>query len=405
MKYIKVYVEVRTIILDIEKVDLLYYEIAHDQYLYSDSEISYYKLSVAMDRMRNTVKTLNKMPLLTGKWNEDATEFVLWINYVDMLIASIDKVADYFGYSVTYNKNIFLKYHNLQHKTDKDFFRFIRAIVLPHALNLDDPKQKEFTNGKTAFCPFVVWETNNSIRIVYYNADIMNDLHTYTISITDIEQFVITVYSEIEKLTKIVAQRKKKKKANDKVKIKNELYDPNATLLKKCQFLKKLTIKYGDLDDKSGKSLTMCLLNRCEGILSMKFSGKNKDILDKYKCAVNIALDDYYDYLCKQSTDGKLLDLVLFPLHDYTSKTDFDGLGYEINKICTEMEEFDEYLKNHYFYEYYDALKPVLSQKVVISKKMSMKRICYLTIVAFFFDRVKYKKKYKEAFGEIYELE
>ena len=324
------------IILDIEKVDALYYEIVHDQYLYSDSENSYYKLSVAMDRMRHTVKTLNRMPPLTGKWNEDATEFVLWINYVDMLIASIDKVADYFCYPITYDKNIFLKYHNLQHKTDKDFFRFIRAIVLPHALNLDDAKQKEFTNGKTAFCPFVVWETNYSIRIVYYNADVMDDLHCYTISITDIENFIIYVYYEIDNLIKTVALRKKKRKSEDKVRIKNEIYDKNAPLLKKCQFLRDLTTKYGDLDDKSGKSFTMHLLSRCERILSMRFSGKNKAILDKYKRAVDIALDDYYEYMCNQSTDEKLLDLVLFPLHDYTSKTDFDGLGYEINKICTE---------------------------------------------------------------------
>lgn len=392
-----------TIILDTEKVDVLYYEIARDQYLYSDSEISYYKLSVAMDRMRHTVKTLNKMPVLTGKWNEDATEFVLWVNYVDMLIASIDKEANYFCHPITYDKNIFLKYHGLQHKTDKDFFRFIRAIVLPHALSLDDAKQKEFTNGKTAFCPFVVWDSNNCIRIVYYNANVMDDLHSYTISIADVESFVVEVYSEIDNLLNIVAQKKKKKKAEDKVRIKNEIYDKNASLIKKCQVLKGLTIKYGDLNDKSGKSLTIQLLDRCERILSMRFSGKNKDIIDRYKIAVNIALDDYYVYLCNQSTDEKLLDLVLFPLPDYTSKTDFVGLGYEINKICTEMENFDIYFQRNYFPEYYDALKPVLSQKVAITKKMSMERICYLTIVAFFFDRVKYKKKYKDAFGEIYE--
>lgn len=394
-----------TIILDIKKVDALYYEIARDQYLYSDSEISYYKLSVAMDRMRHTVKILNKMTSLTGKWNEDATEFVLWVNYVDMLIASIDKVADYFCHPITYDKNIFLKYHGLQHKTDKDFFRFIRAIVLPHALNLDDTKQKEFTNGKTAFCPFVVWESNYSVRIVYYNADVKADLHTYTISIADVECFVVEIYSEIDNLIKVVAQKKKKKKAKDKVRIKNEIYDKNASLLKKCQVLKALTIKYGDLNDKSGKSLTIHLLDRCEGILSMRFSGKNKDLIDKYKLAVNIALDDYYVYLCNQSTDEKLLDLVLFPLHDYTSKTDFVGLGYEINKICTEMEDFDFFVQRYYFPEYYDALKPVLSQKVAMTKKMSMERICYLTIVAFFFDRIKYRKKYRDTFGDMYELD
>lgn len=390
-------------LLNIEKVDILYYEVAHDQYLYSDSENSYYQLSVAMDRMRHTVKTLNKMPELKGTWNEDATEFVLWINYVDMLIACIDKVADYFGFPIILKENIFYKYHNLQNKTDKDFFRFIRAIILPHALKLNDTKQKAFTNHKTAFCPFVVWEVNHSVRIVYYNADLQDDLHWYTISIDDIECFVLEYYSIIDDLVKTVIDRKKKKRNEDKVKIKNELYNKNDLPIKKCQILKKLTIKYGDLNDKHGSSFTMQLLERCEKILLMKFSGRNKNIVDRYKLAINIALDDYYEYLCNQSRDEKLLDLVLFPLHDYTSKTDFVGLGYEVNKICTEMEEFDYYIKTYFFHEYYDALKPILSKLVFVSRRMDMERICYLTIIAFFFDRLKYNKKYQKAFEEIYD--
>lgn len=167
--------------------------------------------------------------------------------------------------------------------------------------------------------------------------------------------------------------------------------------------IKKLTIKYGDLNDKHGSSFTMQLLERCEKILLMKFSGRNKNIVDRYKLAINIALDDYYEYLCNQSKDEKLLDLVLFPLHDYTTKTDFVGLGYEVSKICTEMEELDYYIKTYFFHEYYDALKPILSKLVFVSRRMDMERICYLTIIAFFFDRLKYNKKYQKAFEEIYD--
>lgn len=173
-------------------------------------------------------------------------------------------------------------------------------------------------------------------------------------------------------------------------------------------FLRDLTIKYGDLDDKSGHSFAMGMLERCQQILSMKFKGKNKKIFDKYLIALNFALDDYYTYMCNQSNDETLLGMVLSPWHDYTSKTDFDGLGYEINKICAEMEDFDEYVRRYYFNKYYEALRTVLITKVYISNRMSMERICYLTIIVFFFDRLKYKESYRKAFesvlGEIMEV-
>jgi len=273
-------------------------------------------LSVAMDRMRNTVETINNMPVIHGKYNDDAIEFVSWIFYLDMLIACIEAVAKSFSVSITYDKDIFLKYHNQQNRTDMDFFRFIRAIVLPHALE-------------------------------------------------------------------------------------NEQYDKKASIMEKCTFLTDLTIKYGDLNDKSGLSFVMDMLERCQKILSVKFYGKNKKVFDKYLIALYYALDDYYTYMCNQSNDETLLAMVLSPWHDYTSKTDFDGLGYEINKISAEMENFGDYERRYYFNEYYEALKPVLSTKVCVSKRMSMERVCYLTIIAFFFDRLKYNENYRKAFESV----
>ena len=387
--------------LDIEIIEKLYYEIACDQYMYSDDENSYYKLTVAMDRMKSTAQLLNEFPDLLGKWNEDATEFVMWVNYVDLFIASLEMVAKHFSFSVKYDSNIFLKEHNLPDKSDKDFFRFVRAIVLPHALVLDDKGQKEFTNGKKAYCPFVIWDKPDYVRIVYYNADIINDLHHYTLCLTDFKKFVNGVFLQINDLIRIVKRRKTKKKRNDKVKIINEKYDTKASLSDKCRYLRSLTVKYGDLNDKAGRSVIMHTLNRCDKIISMKFYGRNKAITDEFKNYLKYALDDYYIYLCNQSNDEPLLELMMMPFHDYTSKTDFTGLGYEINKISAEMEDFDEYVSKYYFGEYFDALKPALSKKVYVSKRMSMERICYLTIIAFFFDRMKYKQTYKDAFENV----
>ena len=386
------------LMLNIQMIEDLYFEIACDQYMYSDDENSYYKLTVAMERMIHTAKLLNKFPVLSGKYNDDAVEFVMWINYTDLFIATLEMVAQHFSYSIKYDKNIFLKEHNLADKSDKDFFRFVRAIVLPHALSLDNPKQKEFTNGKKAYCPSVVWDNPGYVRIVYYNADIKDDLQWYILCVADFENFLDGVFTQISDLVNVVKQRKTKKKRNDKTKIINEKYDTGASLNEKCKCLINLTIKYGDLNDKAERSVIMHVLNRCDKILSMKFYGRNKKITDEFKKYLNYALDDYYTYLCNQSNDEPLLEMMLIPFHDYTSKTDFVGMGYVINKISAEMESFDEYVRRYYFSEYFEKLKPALSPKIYIAKNMSMERICFLAIIVFFFDRMKYKQTYKVAF-------
>lgn len=248
--------------LNIEKVEKLYYTVAKSQYGYSDAEDTYYKLTVALERMESCVSVINEITL-KGEWNKDAVEFILWINYIDLLIAAIERVATQFGYDIEY-ENEFYKYHNVEGKNDKDFFRFIRAIVLPHALSLDNKEQKVFTNGKTAFSPFVVWDTDNCVRIVFYNSVLHNDLHTYHIRIDDIEVFVERVYTQIDDLCSIVEKRKKVLKNRAKGNLKNEKYGLCNSVYDKCSFLQNLTYKYGDLNDKAGTSFDMHMLVRCE---------------------------------------------------------------------------------------------------------------------------------------------
>ena len=103
-------------LLDIKKAEKLYYVIAKDQYLFSDDAVKYYKLTVALDRLKDTVKILNGIKL-NGRWNENAVNFVLWINYADLLVACIDEIAKSFSIGITYEQNIFWGYHGLANKT------------------------------------------------------------------------------------------------------------------------------------------------------------------------------------------------------------------------------------------------------------------------------------------------
>ena len=381
--------------LYVQKTEELYYEIARDSYGFSSSGDTYYPIVVALDRLKECVNILNHTKL-EGKYNDDATEFVIWVNYADLLIQCIENIAKSFDYTVQYGNGL-QKYHGINGKTDKDFFRFIRAIVLPHALKLDDSKQKDFTQGKKAFCPFTVWDTKGSIRIVYYINLPHDDLHQYTLQLCDLQHFLEDIYNQIDTLCIKVKNKKKKLKERRNVNIKNEKYDRQYTILDKCTFLIDITKKYRDLDDKNELSSDIMHLRRCEKICKMKFYGVNKILYDKYMQALNIALDDYYDNLTKERTDEIYLDLVMVPLYSYDSSSAFSyACAYEINKIVTEMENMDSYFEKYYFVEFYENIKAEMGKLAYFKKNMGMERFCVIVIMLQFFDKLEHNKKYIE---------
>ena len=74
--------------LDVQKAEKLYYEIAKDSYGFSSSGDTYYPLVAALDRLKEWANILNHIKL-EGKYNNDATEFVIWVNYADLLIHAL----------------------------------------------------------------------------------------------------------------------------------------------------------------------------------------------------------------------------------------------------------------------------------------------------------------------------
>lgn len=387
-------------LLDEQKAEKLYYEIAKDSYGFSSSGETYYLLVASLDRLKECVKILNYTKL-EGKYNDDATEFVIWVNYADLLIQCIENVAKSFDYTVRYGSG-FQKYHGFSEKTDRDFFKFIRAIVLPHALSLDDKKQKIFTQGKKAFCPFTVWDTNGSVRVVYYINLPQDDLHQYTLQLCDFQNFLKSIYDQIDEICICVNEKKKRLKARRKVNIKNEKYNKQDSVLDKCKFLIQITKKYGDLDDETEVSLDIKLLRRCERICNMEFYGMNKELYYRYMQALNIALDNYYENLTKERTDEIYLELVLLPLYSYDSSSSFSySCAYEINKIVTEMENMDSYYEKYYFAEFYKKIKDEMGDQAYFKKNMSMERVCIIVLMLQFFDKLQHNKRYVEFNKEI----
>ena len=387
--------------LDVQKAEKLYYEIAKDSYGFSSSGDTYYPLIAALDRLKECANILNHIKL-EGKYNNDATEFVIWVNYADLLIQCIENVAKAFDYIVQYG-NTLQKYHRISGKTDKELFRFIRAIVLPHALSLD--KQKVFTQGKKAFCPFTVWDAKGSVRIVYYINSLHDDLHQYTLQLCDLQKFIVDIYDQIDDLCVSVKNKKKKLNERRNVNIKNAKYNKQDSVLNKSIFLIDLTKEYGDLDDKNEVSSDIMHLRRCEKISKMKFYGVNKKLYDRYMQALNIALDDYYENLTKERTDEIYLDLVLLPLYSYDSSSSFSySCAYEINKIVTEMENMDSYFEKYYFAEFYENIKVEMGNLAYFKRNMGMERFCIIVLMLQFFDKLEHNKKYVDLNKEICQI-
>lgn len=76
----------------------------------------------------------------------------------------------------------------------------------------------------------------------------------------------------------------------------------------KCLFLQRITKEYGDVNDKAESSFNMHMLKRCENILGMKFYGRNKVLFEQYKVALHKALDEYFQYICSDRNDEKMLE-------------------------------------------------------------------------------------------------
>lgn len=389
----------RIIILKKEKADKLYYVIAKDQEMFSDNEKLYYKMYVALERLQETVEVLNNLKL-KGKWNTNATDFVVWVNYAYLLVECIDLLAKEFSISLTRTWNIFDDIHKIRDRGDWDFFKFIRAIVLPHSLSLDFGYQKVFTNNETAFCPRVYWDIDNCITIVYYNSVPKDDFHFYSIPIEKCERFIENYYNQIDELIKVIPRRKAKHRQTIKQKLVKEIYDPNMKIKDKCLFLQRITKEYGDVNDKAESSFNMHMLKRCENILGMKFYGRNKVLFEQYKVALHKALDEYFQYICSDRNDEKMLDWILFPIirHSSTETPVFSRREYSINKIVTECENFDTHYKRYYWGELYDELYPCLKPYIYITRNTDVMRVCYLAIMVAFFCKLEYSEKYKAAF-------
>ena len=95
--------------IDIENAWKLYSIITESKFYYSDDITTYNKLVATMDRMIDSIKTLNSIEVKPNI-NESTKDFMLWIFYADMLKACIFEISQVFNITIQQLNNILLIY-------------------------------------------------------------------------------------------------------------------------------------------------------------------------------------------------------------------------------------------------------------------------------------------------------
>ena len=376
--------------LDENKEAMLFKVITEDQYRFSNNvsnkQLSNYnKLCAYLDRTKESVFMLNNIEL-HEKNNFYCQNFIMFISYADLLISAIWEINKIFnGNSMDESFNWFSNLHNKPERTDHEFFRFIRAIILPHALKLDADNSKCFTNDKTAYCPSVKWH-GEQIRINYYNDDFEKATNTILIKVKDIIDYVKYEYNKIDDLIEIIIKAKSKAKNKDKSNRCNEKYSKEDLLIDKCKRLIISTKVHGDVNDERGVSGRIELLEEIKCILEFKFNIVNCSQIKAYKEKLNLIMDEYFDSWKNQEDDlGKILRKAVIGLSfkDDIRKSVFDEfeedikiiLKYKYHGDCIYRQEIDK------------ELIELLSKYVQISDSMSDEEVCYLIKIAIVLSR------------------
>lgn len=386
--------------LNIDKAYNLYSVITEDKYRYNNDITEYNKIVSIMDQMLNSIKAINTIPYKTNEF-----ELVAWINYVDLFFETFKKLSEIYQFSLIQQNCYFTKYHNLPDKNDNDYLRFIRAIILPHALSLDNNEQKKFINkNKTARCPNLCWAGNDEFIIKYFIDDIDEQENYIRIKIEDVEAYVLDLYKNVDYIIPTITASKKAQKKKSMSSVNNETYDKSWNIKKKIDVLTDLVKKYGTLEDKKGISSLMSSLKTAKDIEEFEFNKANSLIIEDYKNYLSKGLDNLCDYIKGKSDNYDKLYEITVPFYNHNEDyTEFDDCGYEITKIACNYKSFDDFIERCYFSDWLKKLEPHLNKYVKLSKEMSMKEICLLTIICFSLFKIK-QSDLKELFGEDNEI-
>ncbi len=409
--------------LDETQADKLRGVINRCPYVFKYDPEKYCKLCTIMDRYQDTVKYLNGFDLPYKDDQFNATDFIMWVNYADLIINCIKELNNEF---VVPNDTTFFRKDGIKlngkvkgktknffpcgQSDDDDYFKFIRAIVLAHAIKINAHRQ--FTNG-LAFSPLVRWENTHDTVIItyYYVADSKWDTQDIIINIKNMIEYLESRCNYLDYIFGYIEKENQNAKNIIIEKYKDDFMNLPKGRMDKIEKIREVHKKNGDIDTKNGASIVLSRLKQVDDCISYQFNPINILQISVFEKIVDYMLDDLVEYL-RQQKDDFLLNETLLACNYNNEASLFRGNIYEINKIVSEYcdKEQTNWLL---FEELIGKIKDNISHYVIINDEMSNLEKSFLCMIAMIFDSILTDEKIRKKFppnitkevGQIYEIQ
>lgn len=396
--------------LDERKADKLRGVINGCSYAFKYDLDKYCKLCTIMDRYQDTVEYLNGVDLPCKEDQFNATDFIMWVNYADLIIDCLKELNEEFvvpeGTTFFHKDDIKLnsklkgktkKYFPCGQCNDDEYFRFIRAIVLAHAIKIDAHKQ--FTNGLVAYSPLVRWESaHDAVEITYYVADYDCKTQKIIVNIKGMIDYLESRCKYLDYMFDFIERANQRQKDIVKKKYDEDFVNLPKGRTDKINRIIQVHIKNGDIDTKNGASSVLLRLKQVCDCLSYQFNSVNAQQIIVFGEVVDYTLDDLVEYLREQKDDFLLNELFL--ACGYENKASlFRGNIYEINKIVSEYCD-NEQTNWFLFDELIEKIKESVSKYVIIKERMSNLERAFLCMIAMTFDSILTDEKIRGTFPQ-----
>lgn len=415
--------------LDLAKAQNLRSLINKDHYCYMYDLENYYEICTIMDRLEDTVYLLSSFELPEKKDQFNATDFISWVNYADLIINCIMRLNDIFikptkttffhddniricnQFRKPYSSKYLGKYYT--NDNDDNFFKFIRSMVLAHSLKIDCNKFNAFTHNNFVYTPLVRWDDceKDLVEITYYIPDYKIKTQTLKIEIKDIFEYLESRYNYLDLIFPYI----EKAKDVEKEKFQN-LYTEDFKILpadihQKIKYIKEIYYKNGDIDVKNKATILWGYLDLIETIIETKFNDINKDKINLMFEIIDICMNNIVECLKNQENDEMLVSDI-FIQHMYPDNYGkFMSGTYDINKI---YEDYVYMMKDsNYFYNHYNKVAKGVECYFRINSNIDDKEKVLLSIIALGMDNLlhkdellnKFPKDIKKKVEKIYEIQ
>lgn len=378
------------------------------EYLLKSDLETYCELCTIMDRYEDTIEYLNQLDLPNTPNQCNATDFIIWVNYADLIIACLKALNKRF---VIPNNTTFFRddnikinaklkdklsqFFHIKQNNDDDYFRFIRAILLSHSLKID--AHKHFTQNLNAYSPLVRWNnTHDAIEITYYVADYKMKTQTITVKVQDAFNYLENRCGYLDYIFKYIEIENEKEKEKLKASYKEDFCSLPENRLEKIDFIRKIHLKNGNIDVKNNADIVTYRLEQIEKCLSFNFNSINNTKIKCFCDIVDYAIDDLIEYL-KEQKEAFLLDDLLSCCSYRNVNSRFNGNEYEINKIVSELDK-EAQTNCFWFSSCYDKIKSIVNQYIFVDDTMNDQEKALLCMVAMVFDNILFSQKIKDMY-------